>query len=432
VTTHKHFARSVVGLAALVAMGAFGACGSSSPVIPGGKAGSGGKAGASGAAAMGGVAGETTGTAGDTTGAAGNTGAAGDATGVAGSTTGAAGDSTGAAGAQPTYVGPSGATVMASGVKLTIPADALTTSTPITLAPTAYTPPGYTLASAVYDFGPSGTTFAQPVKVEIPLSAPTPGAHLFWSNASGGFDDIGGTVVGSTITGMVTHFSSGFAAVAVVTGQDGGAGASGADGSASGAAGSGGAAAGGGTAGSGAAGATASDGGTAADASAGGSGGGAGSGGAVDAGASIDAASLCDPYALNVPVWQPVLITDGGAAPAPSTYAGGTLSGGQYDLSGATEYGSSYNGPAVEVIIYDATAHTMRIIDRVQAVEFYTGLENVRNTDAHTLVGDVVCNTFPNQGNITQRSWSYSVGQKLVMSPVGSSYVLSYTIAVLN
>jgi len=427
VTTYKHLARSVIGLAAMAAIGFSGACGSSTPVMPGGKAGGGGKAGASGAAATGGA----TGAGGESTGTAGSTGAAGDGSGAAGST-GAAGDATGAAGAQPTFVGPSGGMVTASGVTLTIPSSALAASTPITLAPTTYTPPGYTLASAVYDFEPSGTTFAQPVKVEIPLSAPTPGAHLFWSNAAGGFDDIGGTVVGSTITGMVTHFSTGFAAV--VTSHDAAVDAPALDASASGAAGSGGAGSGGGSAGSGAAGATASDGGTAADASASGSAGsgGAGSGGAVDASAPIDAASLCASYALNVPTFQPMIIADGGAAPDPSTYTGGTPSSGQYYLSGAIEYGSTYNGPGVEVIIYDASAHTMRIIDRVQAVQFYTGLENVRNTDAHTLVGDVVCNTFPNQGLVTQKSWSYSVGQKLVLSPVGSSYVLSYTLAVLN
>jgi hypothetical protein len=127
-----------------------------------------------------------------------------------------------------------------------------------------------------------------------------------------------------------------------------------------------------------------------------------------------------------------MLITDGGAAPDPSTYVGGTLASGEYQLSGVTEYGSYYGGPAAEVIIYDATAHTMRIIDRIQAVEFYTGLENVRNTDAHTLVGDVVCNTYPNQGLVTQKSWSYSVGQKVVMSPVGSTYVSFYTLVILN
>jgi hypothetical protein len=423
VTAHKQIARSVVWLAAVAAVaavGALGACGSSPTPLKNGKAGAGGKAGASGGA--------------------GTTGAAGDTSGTAGGAAGAS--STGEGGATPTMIGTTGGTVSASDVTLTIPADALTGDTPITIATTT-SPGGYTLASMAYQFGPSGTTFAQPVLVQIPLSAPTPGAHLFWSNASGGFDDLGGMVSGMTLTGMVTHFSIGFAAVpTTTTAHDGGAGTSGADASASGAAGNASGAAGT----TGAAGATASDGGAGApgaDASAGadaaaGSGGGSDSGagssgaagGTADASAPIDAASLCASYALNAPVFQPTLITDGGAAPDGTTYSGGTLGSGQYYLSAVTHYGSSYGGPNAEVFIYDASAHTMRIIDRIQAVQFYIGLENVRNADAHTLVGDVVCNTYPNQGNVAQMSWYYTVGQKLVLQRVGSSDVQSYTIAL--
>src|SRR5204863_2285033 len=95
---------------------------------------------------------------------------------------------------------------------LTLPADALSAVTDITIATTAV-PAGYTAASAAYQFGPSGTTFAHPVSVAIPLTAAAPGAHLYWSNATGGFDDLGGVVTGMTLTGQVTHFSVGFAAV---------------------------------------------------------------------------------------------------------------------------------------------------------------------------------------------------------------------------
>jgi hypothetical protein len=412
-TTYKQFVRSVVGLGVLAALGILGACGSSAPVTPGGKAGTGGKAGASAAAGSTGAAGEASGAAGDTT------GAAGTSTGAAGTSTGAAGDSTGAAGAVPTNVGPSGGMVTASGATLMVPSGALAATTPITLAPTNDAPQGYTLASAVYEFGPAGTTFAQPVQVEIPLSAATPDAHLFWSNAAGGYDDIGGTVVGMTITGMVNHFSKGFAAT-VVTAHDAGVDAP--IDSSGGSAGSG-----GGSAGSGAAGATVNDGGAGspgADASADDG----GSAGSVDASAPIDAASLCASYALNAPVFQPTLVTDGGTAPAASTYSGGVLPSGQFLLNAVTHYGSAYTGPIGEAMIYDANAHTLRIIDRVQAVQFYIGLENVRNSDQHTIVGDVVCNTYPNQGNISQKSWSYSYGQKLVLSPVGSSDVMSYLV----
>jgi hypothetical protein len=125
-------------------------------------------------------------------------------------------------------IGASGGTVSKSGVTLTIPAGALSADTAITVATTT-APPGYTLASAAYVFGPAGTIFAKPVTVSIPLAA-VEEARLFWSNTSGGFDDLGGTVSGTTLTGKVMHFSIGFAAKAAPDG-----GAAGNDGAVSGA-----------------------------------------------------------------------------------------------------------------------------------------------------------------------------------------------------
>jgi len=90
-------------------------------------------------------------------------------------------------------VGSSGASVTLAGVTLDVPANAVSADTPIAVAPTA-TPSGYAPVSGVYQFGAAGTTFAQPVAVTIPLTTADPNAHLFWSNAAGGFDDLGGTV----------------------------------------------------------------------------------------------------------------------------------------------------------------------------------------------------------------------------------------------
>ena len=57
----------------------------------------------------------------------------------------------GAGGGQP--VGPSGGVVSQAGVTLSVPANALSSATMITVAPTT-APAGYALASQVYQFGP--------------------------------------------------------------------------------------------------------------------------------------------------------------------------------------------------------------------------------------------------------------------------------------
>ncbi|HEY2730654.1 MAG TPA: hypothetical protein VGK52_12005 [Polyangia bacterium] len=141
------------------------------------------------------------------------TGGTGGSGGAAGATAGTSG---GAAGI--TTIGTSGGTVSMGGVTLTIPAGALAFDTAISVTTTT-APSGYTLASVAYEFSPDGTTFGRPITVAIPLTSAATGAHLFWSNATNGYDDLGGTVDGTTLTGQVSHFSVGFAAI---PGADGG------------------------------------------------------------------------------------------------------------------------------------------------------------------------------------------------------------------
>jgi hypothetical protein len=111
-------------------------------------------------------------------------------------------------------VGTAGGRLSAVGIVLSIPAGALAGDTTLTVAATA-PPAGYKVASlATYHFCPAGTTFSMPVTVQMQLGGWAPaGAHLFWSNTSNGYDDLGGTLNGNTLTGMVTHFSTGFAGV---------------------------------------------------------------------------------------------------------------------------------------------------------------------------------------------------------------------------
>ena len=76
-------------------------------------------------------------------------------------------------------VGPSGGTIGAQGVVLTIPAGALPSDTTISITEDADpVPSGYTALSSLYSFGPDGTVFLKPVTVSFPLtsarSSPTP------------------------------------------------------------------------------------------------------------------------------------------------------------------------------------------------------------------------------------------------------------------
>ncbi len=369
--------------------------------------------------------------------------------GGAGGGSGAAGNGTGgSAGGQ--AVGTSGGSVTQAGVMLDIPANALSTTTMITVATTT-APVGYTLASAAYQFGPSGTTFAQPVAVTIPLTVVTTGVHVFWSNAGGGFDDVGGTINGSSITANVSHFSTGFCAVpptgsgaggAQATGGgsgqgaasgtagvsgNGGQGATGATGGASGGAGSSGSGAGGSSGTAGRAGSGAGGSGTGAAGTSGGGGGPGtdGSAGPIDAGLSADAAaSLCKAVGLNLP-GASLSSVDAGAAPDGSAYAGGTIVSGTYYLNSVTHYGAgSYTGARQVEYIIDATARTIRIGEYLPAGgSQYTGL-TYTPIGANELQVVVVCNTGtgPSGYNLY-----YNVsGTTLTLTVPGSDDVSAY------
>lgn len=94
--------------------------------------------------------------------------------------------------------------------KLDVPAGAVSATTTITVTTTDATPPaGITADSAILQFDPDGTVFARPVTVTFTFKNAT-SPVVFWSNASGGYDVIEGTVTGSTIAAPVMHFSKGF------------------------------------------------------------------------------------------------------------------------------------------------------------------------------------------------------------------------------
>jgi len=361
-------------------------------------------------------------------------GSGGGTVGTGGATTGTGGSASGGASGSGSggtgggqAVGTSGGTVAQAGVTLTIPSSALSTSTVITVATTT-APSGYTLASAAYQFGPSGTTFAQPVAVTIPLTSATPGVHLFWSNASGGFDDVGGTVTGSSLTANVTHFSVGFCAVPKVSGAGGSSATGGASGSGGGAGttGGGGQATGGATGGvSGGTGGSAGTTGGAGKTGAGGSAGATGAGGGVtDAGLSGDAAaSLCKTSPLNLP-FASISNVDAGIAPDSSAYTGGTIASGRYFLTSVTHYGSgSYAGSRQAQYTLDATAKTIVIGEFVPTVggSQYVGM-TYSEIDANTLRATVVCNSGTTPSGTFDMYYTVT-GSQITLTDVGSSDV---------
>ena len=399
----------------------------------GGVNGTGGTSGGSGSGglATGGKAG-TGGSAGAAAGASGGS-AGGSANGGSGGGTAGGGSGGGQ------VVGTSGGSVTQAGVTLSIPTSALSASTAITVATTT-APSGYTLASAAYQFGPSGTIFTQPVAVTIPLTSATPGVHLFWSNASGGFDDVGGTVTGSSITANVTHFSIGFCAVP----KAGGTGGSSASGGASGASGGGGqagagaaggvsgvagsGAGAGGSSSSGAGGSGSGSGGTGAGTGGGagttGAGGSAGASGATDAGLGADAAaSLCKTFGLNLPSAS-VSNVDAGIAPDSSAYTGGTIASGRYFLNSVTHYGAgSYPGSKQAQYTFDATAKTIVIGEFVPLVggSQYVGM-TYTEVNANTLRATVVCNSGTTPTGTFDMYYTVN-GAQITLTAVGSSDV---------
>ncbi|HVZ75627.1 MAG TPA: hypothetical protein VHJ20_24810 [Polyangia bacterium] len=106
--------------------------------------------------------------------------------------------------------------------RLDVPADAVSTTTTITVTTTNATPPaGITAASPILKFEPDGLVFAKPVTVTFKFANATR-PIVYWSNSSGGYDAVAGTVSGSTISAQVTHFSSGFVADAPAAATAGG------------------------------------------------------------------------------------------------------------------------------------------------------------------------------------------------------------------
>src|SRR5687767_10413852 len=92
-------------------------------------------------------------------------------------------------------VGAEGGTIKVDGATVTFAKGALTESKSITIASTDKVPDGYVALSKVFECGPSGTSFAADVTMEMPFTDDGKGpVTMFWTaGPDPAFKDIGGT-----------------------------------------------------------------------------------------------------------------------------------------------------------------------------------------------------------------------------------------------
>lgn len=103
-------------------------------------------------------------------------------------------------------IGTAGGTIgSASGASLEIPFGALDSPTPISITETTEPPPAGAI-SPVYEFDPTGTLFARPVTVTLPVPGGTSAACIYFSRLdNSGYDAIGGTIAAAAISAQTAH-----------------------------------------------------------------------------------------------------------------------------------------------------------------------------------------------------------------------------------
>jgi hypothetical protein len=104
-----------------------------------------------------------------------------------------------------------GGSIALEGVTLQFPGGAVPSTMTISITSTTDSAPSdYTNRSPVYQFGPDGQTFGQPVTVTMAYVDDGQPVSLYWSNLSGGYDEIPATISNGSLTGTIIHFSKGF------------------------------------------------------------------------------------------------------------------------------------------------------------------------------------------------------------------------------
>jgi hypothetical protein len=135
-------------------------------------------------------------------------------------------------------------------------------------------------------------------------------------------------------------------------------------------------------------------------------------------------AGLCTPYVIHAPVVSATIVNDG-ASPYVAGFLGGALASGTYYLTNVVHFGATYAGPTQEVLVVDATAHTLGAAAVTGTTTTYVGYATTISP-ANVLVGAASC------GGATATSWNYLVtgtgaGSTVSLNVVGSSDVEVFT-----
>jgi hypothetical protein len=112
-----------------------------------------------------------------------------------------------------------GTVSLTNGPSLQIPAGALAADTTITIQRSvAQTPSG--ALTAIYSFGPEGTAFSNPVSVSFPVPSGTSAASIYWTakGSTTEYESVPTTIINTTASAQITHFSSGYVGALDVSG----------------------------------------------------------------------------------------------------------------------------------------------------------------------------------------------------------------------
>ncbi len=109
-------------------------------------------------------------------------------------------------------IGPEGGTIVVQGATMTIPKGALAETTNITVsAIDTAALDEFVVLSKLFVCEPSGTSFAQPVTMEMPFTDDGQPKSMWWSSgADPNFQDLGGEARDGKMQATVMHFSAGF------------------------------------------------------------------------------------------------------------------------------------------------------------------------------------------------------------------------------
>ena len=92
-------------------------------------------------------------------------------------------------------IGAAGGTLSGGGATLTVPAGALAATTTLSLSWGPASGGGYAYDSELFQFGPSGTSFATPAVASLPVTGDPQQAAFYWSDGQGSYQELIGRIL---------------------------------------------------------------------------------------------------------------------------------------------------------------------------------------------------------------------------------------------